>query len=193
LLLLLNSSTLFYISLVTGTGGGMERNSDGTSDKVLSTFLNEMDGVDASRSDGVIVLAATNRARTIDAALMRPGRFDKSIYVPLPDEEGRIELLKRFMSIDGMEKNDNNSALFNEVAKMCEGFTGAEIEGVCNEVKMAGMREILLVREGRKEESNSSIDDEIGKVDWKALLIEQASSVKPLSSRVDVNAAFGMR
>ena len=56
--------------------------------RVLSTFLNEMDGVDGSVADGVLVLGATNRPSVLDAALLRPGRFDKVIYAPPPRPGG---------------------------------------------------------------------------------------------------------
>jgi transitional endoplasmic reticulum ATPase len=73
---------------------GMGRVSSSSAEaRVLSTFLNEMDGVDGSWKDGVLVLGATNRPGTLDAALLRPGRFDKIIYVPPPDYQGRRSIL----------------------------------------------------------------------------------------------------
>jgi SpoVK/Ycf46/Vps4 family AAA+-type ATPase len=71
---------------------GMGRGSSAEA-RVLSTFLNEMDGIDGSTKDGVLVLGATNRPSVLDAALMRPGRFDRVVYVPQPDEVARRAIL----------------------------------------------------------------------------------------------------
>lgn len=81
-----------------GNGGS---NGDSVQERVLSTLLNEMDGVESA--DSVLVVGATNRPDMLDAALMRPGRFDQSVYVPPPDEAARFEILKihtRHMPLD---------------------------------------------------------------------------------------------
>ena len=90
---------------------GMGRGGRGSSAeaRVLSTMLNEMDGVDGSIQDGVLVLGATNRPDCIDAALLRPGRFDKVIYVPPPDVPARRAILKRQCEKWGMEISDEVS------------------------------------------------------------------------------------
>lgn len=75
-------------------GHGMRRSATFAEARVLSTFLNEMDGVDASTEVGVLVLGAMNRPTTLDAALLRPGLFDSIICVPPPDEEGRKSILE---------------------------------------------------------------------------------------------------
>jgi transitional endoplasmic reticulum ATPase len=72
-----------------GNGGS---NGDSVQERVLSTLLNEMDGVESA--DSVLVVGATNRPDMLDAALMRPGRFDQAIYVPPPDENSRLKILK---------------------------------------------------------------------------------------------------
>lgn len=72
-----------------GNGGS---NGDSVQERVLSTLLNEMDGVESAES--VLVVGATNRPDMLDAALMRPGRFDQAVYVPPPDENSRLEILK---------------------------------------------------------------------------------------------------
>jgi SpoVK/Ycf46/Vps4 family AAA+-type ATPase len=118
-----------------GAAHGMSRQS--TEARVLSTFLNEMDGVDGSTKDGVLVLGATNRPWTLDAALLRPGRFDKIIYVPPPDWEGRRSILElQFRHWNGASSNMNLDAL----ADRSEHFTGAEIVGACREAAFAAFR-----------------------------------------------------
>lgn len=72
-----------------GNGGS---SGDSVQERVLSTLLNEMDGVESA--DSVLVVGATNRPDMLDAALMRPGRFDQAVYVPPPDEAARVEILK---------------------------------------------------------------------------------------------------
>lgn len=92
---------------------------------VLTTLLNEMDGIEALK--GVTVLAATNKPEALDLALLRPGRFDELLYVAPPDFEGRKEIL------DGRRRRMDWDAAVDvaELALKCEGYSGAEIVGVC--------------------------------------------------------------
>ena len=133
------------------SGHGMGRSAKSAEARVLSTFLNEMDGVDASQDDGVLVLGATNRPSVLDTALLRPGRFDSIIYVPPPDEEGRKALLEmqcrgwkcrtsRDNKEEGAEFIDLDSLASDEVTG---SMTGAEILGACREAAMQALRETL--------------------------------------------------
>mgnify|MGYP000445092008 CR=1 FL=1 len=114
------------------------RTSDGSSkvtERVVAQLLTEMDGIEELR--GVVVMAATNRPDLLDPALLRPGRFDRLIYVPPPDEEARLEILKihaRGMPLAG----DVDLA---EVARRTEGFSGADLKAVCFEAGMMALRE----------------------------------------------------
>jgi AAA family ATPase len=93
---------------------------------VLTTLLNEMDGIEALK--GVTVLAATNRPEVLDLALLRPGRFDDLLYVAPPDLAGREEILEvRRRRMDWEEGVD-----VRRLAEVMEGYSGAEIVGVCN-------------------------------------------------------------
>lgn len=107
--------------------------------RVLSTFLNEMDGVDGSISDGVLVLGATNRPSTLDSAILRPGRFDRVIYVPPPDQEGRKQILEA-------QCNSTGGSIDVEYLSKDEitgSMTGAEIVGACREAAMLAVREMM--------------------------------------------------
>lgn len=105
--------------------------------RVLSTFLNEMDGVDVQQGDGVLVLGATNRPRALDAALLRPGRFDKVIYVPPPDIDGRRAILEwQSRSLCGSDWDLDRLAC-EETCNM----TGAEIVGACREAAIRSFRD----------------------------------------------------
>ncbi|KEH23581.1 cell division cycle protein-like/CDC48 protein [Medicago truncatula] len=104
-------------------------------ERLLSTLLTEMDGLEEAK--GVLVLAATNRPYAIDAALMRPGRFDLILYVPPPDLEGRFEILK--VHTRGM--NLGSDVDLRKLAEDTELFTGAELQGLCKEVGIVALRE----------------------------------------------------
>ncbi len=107
--------------------------------RVLSTFLNEMDGIDGSINDGVLVLGATNRPSTLDSAILRPGRFDRVIYVPPPDQEGRKQILA-----SQYDRNDGEIDIEYLSKDDITGFmTGAEIVGACREAAMMVAREML--------------------------------------------------
>ena len=118
---------------------GMGRSARGTSAeaRVLSTFLNEMDGVDSASEDGVLVLGATNRPGILDKALLRPGRFDKIVYVPPPDFEGRIAILKKYCDIWNTDTVDLSSLASHEISG---SMTGAEIVGACRAAAMKALR-----------------------------------------------------
>lgn len=111
---------------------------------MLSTFLNEMDGVDGSISDGVLVLGATNRPSLLDSALLRPGRFDKVIYVPNPDMDGRKTILdsqyQAWLKNGAAEFIDTSQLSSDSITGM---MTGAEIVGACREAAMIAIRESL--------------------------------------------------
>ncbi len=94
-----------------------------------------MDGVDGSIDDGVLVLGATNRPSTLDAAILRPGRFDRIIFVPPPDQEGRKKILEaqcnsNLIDVEYLSQNEITGSM-----------TGAEIVGACREAAMFAMRE----------------------------------------------------
>ena len=120
-------------------------------ERVVAQILTEMDGV-ASLKD-VIVMAATNRPDLLDLALLRPGRFDRVIYVPPPDEKAREEIFK---------VHTKNMKLCEDVdlktlAKETEGYTGADIEAVCKEAGMNAIRR--AVKEGKESIGCVSMKD----------------------------------
>ncbi|RFU34450.1 hypothetical protein B7463_g1841, partial [Scytalidium lignicola] len=92
---------------------------------VLTTLLNEMDGIETLK--GVTVLAATNQPQVLDLALLRPGRFDKLLYVAPPDLEGREEIL----CVRQRTMDFANDVDIKELARLTEGYSGAEIVGIC--------------------------------------------------------------
>ena len=116
-----------------GLGGGNDER-----EQTLNQLLVQMDGFDVN--DGVVIMAATNRADILDPALMRPGRFDRQIYVNAPDVKGREEILK----VHARNKPLAGDIEFHTIAAMTIGFTGADLENLLNEAA------ILAARANRK-------------------------------------------
>ncbi len=114
----------------SGLGGGHDER-----EQTLNQLLVEMDGF--SRSEGVIVLAATNRVDILDPALLRPGRFDRQIYVGAPDAKGREEILK----VHAKGKRLDDSVSLKTVALATSGFTGADLSNLLNEAAILAARE----------------------------------------------------
>ena len=113
----------------TGVGGGHDER-----EQTLNQLLVEMDGFSAN--EGVVVLAATNRVDVLDPALLRPGRFDRQVYVGLPDIKGREEILKVHTRGKPLAEDVNLS----EVARGTPGFTGADLENLTNEGALLAAR-----------------------------------------------------
>lgn len=130
-----------------GLGGGNDER-----EQTLNQLLVEMDGFESN--NGIIVLAATNRADILDPALLRPGRFDRQIYVNIPDVKGREGIIK----IHAKNKPIDSSVDFKTIARLTSGFTGADIENFLNEAA------ILAARDGRLTITMEDITEGINKV-----------------------------
>jgi transitional endoplasmic reticulum ATPase len=105
---------------------GLEGSGHASTERMVSQLLTEMDGIDEMR--GVVVLAATNRADMIDPALLRPGRFDKIIYVPNPDIKTREKILE--LNVQG--KPISNDLNLKRISELTDGFSGADVAAVVN-------------------------------------------------------------
>ena len=114
----------------TGLGGGHDEK-----EQTLNQLLVEMDGF--GRTEGVIVLAATNRPDILDPALLRPGRFDRQIYVGAPDAKGREEILK----VHAKDKKLDADVSLRSVALATTGFTGADLSNLLNEAAIMAARD----------------------------------------------------
>ncbi len=130
-----------------GLGGGHDER-----EQTLNQLLVEMDGFETNTS--IIIMAATNRADILDPALLRPGRFDRQIYVNRPDVRGREAILK----VHARKKPIGPDVNFRTVARITAGFTGADLENLLNEAA------ILAVRAGRKVITMSDVNEGINKV-----------------------------
>ena len=130
-----------------GLGGGNDER-----EQTLNQLLVQMDGFEANSS--IIVMAATNRADILDPALMRPGRFDRQIYVNVPDVKGREEIFK----VHSRNKPLASDINFKSLARLTPGFTGADIENILNESA------ILAARANRKVITMKDISEAVNKV-----------------------------
>lgn len=130
-----------------GLGGGNDER-----EQTLNQLLVQMDGFESN--DSIIVMAATNRADILDPALMRPGRFDRQIYVNIPDVKGREEIFK----VHSRNKPLAPTVNFKSLARLTSGFTGADIENLLNEAA------ILAARANRKLITMEDISEAINKV-----------------------------
>ena len=125
-----------------GLGGGHDER-----EQTLNQLLVEMDGFDAN--DGVIVMAATNRADILDKALLRPGRFDRQVFVGLPDVKGREEILR----VHTRNKPLGPDVSLQTIAKSTAGFSGADLENLVNEAAL------LAARKGKKAITEPEIEE----------------------------------
>ena len=121
------------IAPMRGLGYGDSR----VTERVISQILTEMDGLISL--ENVTVIGATNRPDIIDPALLRPGRYDRIIYIPQPDIEARKEILK--IHVKNMPLSDDVN--LDEIAKVTEGYSGSDLEAVTREAAMAALRDDL--------------------------------------------------
>ncbi len=130
-----------------GLGGGNDER-----EQTLNQILVQMDGFESN--EGVIVMAATNRADILDPALMRPGRFDRQIYVNLPDVKGREQILK----VHARNKPLSPDVNFKTIARITSGFSGADLANLLNEAA------ILAARANKKFIGNTELYEGVNKV-----------------------------
>ncbi|HIP42707.1 MAG TPA: ATP-dependent metallopeptidase FtsH/Yme1/Tma family protein, partial [Aquifex aeolicus] len=128
-------------------GGGHDER-----EQTLNQLLVEMDGFDTS--DGIIVIAATNRPDILDPALLRPGRFDRQIFIPKPDVRGRYEILK----VHAKNKKLAKDVDLEWIARATPGFTGADLENLLNEAAL------LAARKGKNEITMEEIEEALDRI-----------------------------
>ncbi|KAG2674028.1 hypothetical protein I3760_13G116600 [Carya illinoinensis] len=130
----------------------------GAADRVLNQLLTEMDGMSAKKT--VFIIGATNRPDIIDPALLRPGRLDQLIYIPLPDEDSRHQIFKSCLRKSPVSKDVDLIAL----AKYTQGFSGADITEICQRACKYAIRENIekdIERERRGTENPTAMDEDV--------------------------------
>lgn len=148
------SPCIIFIDEIDAIGSRRASNNgaDTENNQTLNQLLVEMDGFDSDQS--IIVIAATNRPEMLDEALLRPGRFDRTITIALPDIKGREEILK----IHSKNKKISKDVDFKSIAGDTAGFTGAELENILNEAA------IIATNKKHKSIDNIDIEDAVKKV-----------------------------
>ncbi|XP_042225049.1 spermatogenesis-associated protein 5-like protein 1 isoform X2 [Homarus americanus] len=147
--------TILFIDEIDGIFGSREGSGSGVHINILNELLQAMDGADVratsiqgaslltnsltTQHDGVLVCAATNHPGNLDPALLRPGRFDRLVYVPLPDYEARLDILG--LKTSKMHVQSDN--ILEVLARETEGFTGAELENLVMKATMAAVKKNL--------------------------------------------------
>ncbi|MFB6074925.1 MAG: CDC48 family AAA ATPase [Haloarculaceae archaeon] len=137
-------------SIATERGSGSGTSNVG--ERVVSQLLTELDGLE--EMEDVVVVATTNRPDLIDSALLRPGRLDRHVHVPVPDEEAR----RAIFDVHTREKPLADGVDLDRLARRTEGYVGADIEAVCREASMAATREFI------NSVDPEEIDDTVGNV-----------------------------
>merc|ERR1719284_992663 len=133
---------ILFIDEIDAVGrkrGGRNFGGQSEAENTLNQLLVEMDGFNTGDSN-VIVLAATNRVDILDKALMRPGRFDRQIYVPTPDIKGRSSIFK--VHLGTLKTELDKVELSKKMAALTPGFSGADIANVCNEAALIAARDL---------------------------------------------------
>jgi transitional endoplasmic reticulum ATPase len=143
-----NAPTVVFFDEIDSIAGERGRNSgdSGVGERVVSQLLTELDGLEDL--EDVVVIATTNRPDLIDPALLRPGRLDRHVHVPVPDEEAR----RKIFEVHTRDKPLAGDVDIESLARRTEGYVGADIEAVCREASMAATREFI----------NSVDPDEVG-------------------------------
>ncbi|HEX7207250.1 MAG TPA: CDC48 family AAA ATPase [Nitrososphaeraceae archaeon] len=126
--------------------GGSEGDSHVT-ERVISQMLTELDGLEDLK--GVVVIGATNRPDIIDEALLRPGRFDRILEVPVPDKESRREILKIHTSKKPL---DHNTVNIDKLVELTDGYTGADIAAMVNAAAMSAIKEHMMTSLNKENE-----------------------------------------
>merc|ERR1711871_272083 len=142
------------IAKARGGGGG---DAGGAGDRVINQILTEMDGVGAKKN--IFIIGATNRPDILDGAIMRPGRLDQLIYIPLPDQGSRESILKATMRKSPLGEDVDLTAL----ATATSGFSGADLTEICQRASKMAIRENIekvLAWEKQREAAGESMDDD---------------------------------
>jgi transitional endoplasmic reticulum ATPase len=149
-----NAPTVVFFDEIDSIAGerGRHAGDSGVGERVVSQLLTELDGLE--ELEDVVVIATTNRPDLIDAALVRPGRLDRHVHVPVPDEEAR----RKIFEVHTRGKPLAEGIDIDDLAARTDGYVGADIEAVCREASMAATREFI------NSVDPEEVDDTVGNV-----------------------------
>jgi len=130
------------VAVARGSGAG---DAGGAGDRVINQLLTEMDGVGSKKN--VFFIGATNRPDTLDPAIIRPGRLDQLIYIPLPDKPSRLSILRANLRKTPLDKNVD----INVLAQITEGFSGADLTELCQKATKSAIADAIAAEARQKE------------------------------------------
>ena len=168
--------TVIFIDEIDAIAPARGAEGDRVTDRLINQLLTEMDGIE--RNSGVVVIAATNRPDILDPALLRPGRFDRLLLVPAPDEKARLEILKVHTRRVPLAKDVN----LEELAKRTESYSGADLEALVREAALIAMRRVMreLPRELVESESEEFLERlKVSRRDFEEALKKVKPSITP--------------
>lgn len=168
-----NAPCILFIDEIDAVGRKRGRGNFGgqsEQENTLNQLLVEMDGFNTSTN--VVVLAGTNRPDILDPALMRPGRFDRQIFIGPPDIKGRASIFKVHLKPLKLDENIDNNALARKLAARTPGFTGADIANVCNEAALIAAR--YLKKSVSEKHFEQAIERVIGGLEKKTQVLQPA-------------------
>merc|ERR1740124_1252747 len=152
---------LFFDELdsIAKSRGGGGSDAGGASDRVINQILTEMDGMGSKKN--VFIIGATNRPDIIDSAILRPGRLDQLIYIPLPDKLSRVNILKAALRKAPVAKDVD----IDYLAQLTKGFSGADLTEICQRACKLAIREsidadIRKEKEKQKQGATMDVDDD---------------------------------
>lgn len=145
---------LFFDELdsIAKARGGSVGDAGGAADRVINQVLTEMDGMGSKKN--VFIIGATNRPDIIDPAILRPGRLDQLIYIPLPDEKSRESILKANLRKSPISKDVD----LMYMAKISNGFSGADLTEICQRACKLAIREAIEADIKRSKDKKDSPD-----------------------------------
>lgn len=158
--------------------GGSSGDAGGAGDRVLNQILTEMDGMNQKKN--VFIIGATNRPDQIDPALLRPGRLDQLIYIPLPDEPSRVSILKAALKKSPVAPDVN----LNYLASKTHGFSGADLTEICQRAAKLAIRASIDadIRAAREKKAREDAGEEV--------MEEEEEDPVPVISRSVIAPAF---
>ncbi len=170
-----NAPTIVFFDEIDAIAGerGTGMSDSGVGERVVSQLLTELDGLE--NLEDVVVIATTNRPDLIDSALLRPGRLDRHVHVPVPDDEARKAVLK----VHTENLQIANDVDFEKLSNQTKGFVGADIEALCRQATMVATRELIdnLTSEEKESKEYKQTNKEINMEHFRKALQEVKASV----------------
>ena len=143
------------IDAIAPTRSGSDGGDSHVTERLVSQMLTEIDGLDDLK--GVVIIGATNRPDIIDKALLRPGRFDRLLEIPIPDNYTRKQILQVHLKKKPLGADVN----IDKLVELTDSFTGAEIEALVNAAAIAAVKEHVIIREQKEQNKNQKTDTSV--------------------------------